>query len=162
MMIYRTIDENKPQPPQVLGSSYKVGGGGHIGQFATGNVLRSTSSDRRPSAVHSHQNTPTTTETSLADFSSLSLAKVVPEDCLLLSQAIALGGGGNHLELSKQLLFSPERESSKYVMRPISIKAKNQQHPNLSESNGMMMQTANFPNGPVQEPVMMLSPGCTK
>jgi hypothetical protein len=45
-------------------------------------------------------------------------------------------------------------------MKPISIKAKGQHNP--SESSGMMMQTANFPNGPVQEPVMMLSPGFSK
>ena len=89
--------------------------------------------------------------TSLADFSSLSLSKV-PD----LNQSIALGG---NLGLSKQL-FSPERESSKYIMKPISIKAKNQPYP--SESSAMMMQTANFPNGPVQEPAMMLSPGCSK
>jgi hypothetical protein len=25
-----------------------------------------------------------------------------------------------------------------------------------------MMQTANFPNGPLQEPAMMLIPGCNK
>jgi hypothetical protein len=101
MMIYRTIDE---KPPQVLGSSYKVG---QIRQFASSNV-RSTSIDRRAGAVQSHN-------TSLADFSSLSLSKV-PD----LNQSIALGG---NLGLSKQL-FSPERESSKYVMKPISIKAK--------------------------------------
>lgn len=142
MMIYRTIDE-KPQP-HVLGSSYKVGQHHIVGQFASGNVLRSSSIDRKAGAAQSQN-------TSLGDFSSLSLSKV-PD----FNRSIAPGG---NLGLSKQL-FSPERESSKYVMKPISIKTKSQPYP--SESNGMMMQTANFPNGPVQEPVMILSPGFSK
>ena len=71
-------------------------------------------------------------DSSLGDFSSLSLSKVTD-----LNQSLAIGG------TQTKLIFSPERESQKYFMRPISIKGKSA--PVTSDG---MMQTANFPNGP--------------